>query len=282
MNLSEYRHHFKSQLDGKYPAEEVISFFNWLCESYLNLKRAEIPLELKRIFTEEEHSLFDIALHQLEKDVPIQYILGETEFYGMKFKVSRGVLIPRPETEELVDLIIKQAPKGKISILDIGTGSGCIAVSLAKNLAEAQVTAFDISGAALEIALQNALQNQVNVTFIKKDILKTETLDQNWDVIVSNPPYVLNSEKEKMQANVLEHEPHTALFVPDINPLLFYSKIARLAQNHLTPNGKLYFEINEAYGKEVVKLLEMLDYKNVKLKKDFFGKDRMVSAVNPD
>jgi release factor glutamine methyltransferase len=282
MNLSEYRHHFKSQLDGKYPAEEVISFFNWLCESYLNLKRAEIPLELKRIFTEEEHSLFDIALHQLEKDVPIQYILGETEFYGMKFKVSRGVLIPRPETEELVDLIIKQAPKGKISILDIGTGSGCIAVSLAKNLAEAQVTAFDIPGAALEIALQNALQNQVNVTFIKKDILKTETLDQNWDVIVSNPPYVLNSEKEKMQANVLEHEPHTALFVPDINPLLFYSKIARLAQNHLTPNGKLYFEINEAYGKEVVKLLEMLDYKNVKLKKDFFGKDRMVSAVNPD
>lgn len=278
MNLGEYRLHFKSRLEGSFPPEEVLTFFSRLCESYLYLKRVEIPLNLKRNLTDEERSLFDSALHQLEKFVPIQYILGETEFYGLHFKVGPGVLIPRPETEELVDLIIKQSPKGQISILDIGTGSGCIAVTLAKWLPQAKVTAIDFSQEALETARQNAAQNRVEVCFVEKDILKTDKLHQNFDCIVSNPPYVLNIEKQKMQPNVLEHEPHAALFVPDNDPLLFYRKIAQLAQKHLNPNGKLYFEINEAYGNETVYLLESLGFKNVLLNKDLFGKDRVVSA----
>lgn len=276
MNLGEYRLHFKSRLEGNFPPEEVLTFFSRLCESYLYLKRVEIPLNLKRSLADEERSLFDSALHQLEKFVPIQYILGETEFYGLHFKVGPGVLIPRPETEELVDLIIKQAPNDEISILDIGTGSGCIAVSLAKFLPQAKVTALDVSQDALAIARQNAAQNGVEVSFVEKDILTTDTLHQNFDIMVSNPPYVLNIEKQKMQPNVLEHEPHTALFVPDNDPLLFYRKIAQLAQKHLNPNGKLYFEINEAFGNETVELLESLGFKNVVLKKDFFGKDRVV------
>lgn len=280
MNLGEYRHHFKSQLEGKYPAEEVVSFFNWLCENYLSLKRVEIPLELKRILIDDELSLLDNALHQLEKDVPIQYVLGETEFLGMKFKVSPGVLIPRPETEELVELIIKEASKDEISILDIGTGSGCIAISLAKHLPKASVTALDISAVALQIAKSNAEMNQVEIDFVESDILKLESLEKNWDVIVSNPPYVLNSEKEKLQNNVLAHEPHSALFVSDNNPLLFYRKIAQLAKKHLTKNGKLYFEINEAFGDEVVQLLESIGFNNVRLLKDVYGKNRMMSAAN--
>ena len=278
MNLGEYRLYFKSQLEGNFPPEEVLTFFFRLCESYLNIKRVEIPLNLKRNLADEERSLFDGALHQLEKFVPIQYILGETEFYGLHFKVGPGVLIPRPETEELVDLIIKQAPIGEISILDIGTGSGCIAVSLAKFLPQAKVTALDISKDALAIARQNAAQNRVEVSYVEKDILTTDTLHQYFDIIVSNPPYVLNTEKQKMQPNVLEYEPHTALFVPDNDPLLFYRKIAQLAQKHLNPNGKLYFEINETFGNETVELLESLGFKNVLLKKDFFGKDRVVVA----
>jgi release factor glutamine methyltransferase len=282
MNLGEYRHHFKSSLEGKYPTEEVISFFNWLCESYLFLKRAEIPLELKRSLTEEEQSLFDNALCQLEKDVPIQYILGETEFYGLKFRLTPDVLIPRPETEELVDWIIKETAPGKISILDIGTGSGCIAINLAKHFPDAKVFAIDISSKALAVAEENARLNQVQVDFFQVDVLNDAIPDKLWDVIVSNPPYVRNSEKEKMQANVLDYEPHTALFVTDEEPLLFYRKIAEISKTHLVPNGSLYFEINEAYGMEVIKLLEALAYNKVKLKKDFFGKDRMVSAVKPD
>ena len=279
MNLGEYRLHFKSSLEGKYPTEEVISFFNWLCETYLFLKRAEIPLELKRSLTDEEQSLFNNALHQLEKDVPIQYVIGETEFYGLKFSVTPDVLIPRPETEELVDLIIKETSRDEISILDIGTGSGCIAISLAKHLPNAHVTALDISAEALQIAQFNAALNKVEIEGVECDILKIESLDKDWDIIVSNPPYVLHSEKEKMQNNVLAYEPHTALFVSDNDPLLFYSKIAQLAHKHLTKNGKLYFEINEALGDETVEMLKLSGFEVVNLFKDVFGKHRMVSAA---
>jgi release factor glutamine methyltransferase len=281
MNLGEYRHHFKSRLEGKYPEEEVTSFFNWLSESFLNLKRAEIPLELKRSFTEEEQSLFDNALGKLEKEVPIQYVLGETEFYGMKFNVSPGVLIPRPETEELVDLIIKETRNSEISIIDIGTGSGCIAISLARHLPKACVTALDVSDVALQIAQTNAELNQVEIEFIESDILKQVSLENDWDVIVSNPPYVLFSEKGKMHNNVLAHEPHSALFVPDNDPLLFYRKIAQLAHKHLTKNGKLYFEINEVLGDETVEMLKLSGFEDVNLFKDVFGKNRMVSAAKP-
>lgn len=279
MNLGEYRNHFKSRLEGSYPPEEVLTFFSRLCESYLYLKRVEIPLNLKRSLTDEERSLFERALQQLEKFVPIQYILGETEFYGMKFKVSPAVLIPRPETEELVDLIIKEASKDEIFVLDIGTGSGCIAISLAKHLPKARVTALDISAIALEIAQSNAALNQVKIECIESDILKLERLGKDWDIIVSNPPYVLHSEKGKMQANVLVYEPYSALFVPDNDPLLFYKKISQLAHKHLTKNGKLYFEINEAFGDETVEMLKSFGFVDAKLYQDVFGKNRMVSAT---
>lgn len=282
MNLGEYRHHFKSRLEGQYPNEEIITFFGWLCESYLGLKRAEIPLELKRRLADEETSLLDKARFQLEKNVPIQYLLGEAYFYGMKFKIGPGVLIPRPETEELVDLILKEVPEGQFSVLDIGTGSGCIAIALAKHLPKASVTAIDISSVALDIARKNADLNNVKVEFIESDILKTGFLENKWDVIVSNPPYVLISEMKNMQAHVVEHEPHNALFVPDKDPLLFYKKIAAVAKQSLNKKGKLFFEINEAFGRDTLHMLKSYEFGNIKLLQDIFGKDRMVSAVQTD
>ncbi|MEX2350642.1 MAG: peptide chain release factor N(5)-glutamine methyltransferase [Flavobacteriaceae bacterium] len=281
MTLKEYRSYFKSKLEPLYPEEEIGSFFYLLNEKLLNLKRVEVPLKLHRKLTSEETSLFENALYQLEKEVPIQYIIGETDFFGLTFQVNSSVLIPRPETEELVDWIIKDYSdiKEPPNILDIGTGSGCIAISLAKNLPEAKVTALDISLPALETAKENATQNKVDVSFVKQDILALNELKSRFDVIVSNPPYVTNSEKEKMQPNVLLHEPKNALFVSDEEPLLFYSKIAELARTSLNPSGGLYFEINESYGNEIVKMLEEKGFEKVFLKKDFYGKDRMVRGT---
>ena len=210
---------------------------------------------------------------------PIQYILGETEFYGLPFKVTPATLIPRPETEELVDWIIANCNKNPKTLLDIGTGSGCIAIALAKNLPAVKVSAMDISEEALKVASENAIYNKVTVNFSKKDILGTSTLPQKYDVIISNPPYVRNSEKEMMQKNVLDFEPASALFVEDDNPLLFYSKIAKLAKNYLNPNGFLFFEINEYLSKEVIQLLERESFSEIELKQDFFGKDRMIKCT---
>jgi release factor glutamine methyltransferase len=218
----------------------------------------------------------------LKKEKPIQYILGETEFYGLPFLVNENTLIPRPETEELVEWILEstkyEEQNTKLNVLDIGTGSGCIAISLAKNLPSAQVSAIDVSEKALATAHKNAKINKVDVNFILKNILETESLDEKYDVIVSNPPYVRNLEKEEIKPNVLEYEPHLALFVEDNDALLFYRKIAALAKKNLSENGKLYFEINQYLGKETVRLLEGMDFKNVILKKDVYGNDRMISC----
>jgi release factor glutamine methyltransferase len=242
-----------------------------------------LALQPDLIFSEEEIAAWNSILEQLKLEIPIQYLLGKTSFYGLDFEVNENVLIPRPETEELVDWILeRQQPTGNgrnLKILDIGTGSGCIAISLAKNLPNAQVFAIDVSEKALATAKKNAESNAVKVTFISRNILDAEDLEQEFDIIVSNPPYVRNLEKEEIKKNVLEHEPHLALFVEDNDALIFYRKIAELAQKNLSNSGELYFEINQYLGKEMVDLLEGMNFKNIELRKDIYGNDRMTLAV---
>jgi release factor glutamine methyltransferase len=207
-------------------------------------------------------------------------LLGKTSFFGLDFEVNENVLIPRPETEELVDWIIKENAKIEgfkdLKILDIGTGSGCIAISLAKNIPNAKVYAIDVSERALATAKKNAALNKVDVIFITQNILEAADLKQQFDIIVSNPPYVRNLEKQEIKKNVLDNEPHLALFVEDDDALLFYKKIAALAQKNLLENGQLFFEINQYLGKDMIALLEKMNFKNIDLRKDIYGNDRMI------
>lgn len=228
--------------------------------------------------TAEQESLLCNAIARLQKHKPIQYILGYSDFCGLRFKVTPATLIPRPETSELVEWIASEA-NGNESILDIGTGSGCIAVSLAHRLPEAEVTAWDISSDALAVATENSKANGCNVAFETVDILGYKPAGEQFDIIVSNPPYIKENEKSAMHSNVLDWEPHTALFVPDNDPLLFYRTIAQKATTMLRPGGKLYFEINRAHGKETVEMLAALGYANIELRKDFADNDRMIRAV---
>ena len=210
---------------------------------------------------------------------PIQYILGTTSFFGLDFKVDFNVLIPRPETEELVAWILKQADSNQsLKILDIGTGSGCIGISLAKHLANAEVFALDVSPAALEMAQYNAQQNAVQLNTIEANVLEWENSASQFDIIVSNPPYVRESEKERMAPNVLDHEPHLALFVENNNALVFYQAIVALSKKALKKQGVLYFEINEYLGDETKALFSSNDFEDVQLKTDIFGKNRMMCA----
>lgn len=279
MTISEIKQQFINELSSLYPNEEIQSFFYLLTESHLNMNKVDIALNHNFNLTEVNQNYFQKALIQLKKETPIQYIIGETEFYGLQFKVNVNVLIPRPETEELVEWILNSVDKNKkIKILDIGTGSGCIAISLAKNLPNAIVYALDVSAKALEITKQNAEINNVQIVFLQQNILASEKLAENYDIIVSNPPYVRELEKQEIKPNVLENEPHLALFVEDENPLIFYKKIAELAKNSLNKNGLLFFEINQYLGKETVDLLNSKGFKNIELKKDFFQNDRMIKA----
>jgi release factor glutamine methyltransferase len=222
-------------------------------------------------------------LEQLKKEIPIQYILRTTHFYGLELEVNSNVLIPRPETEELVDWIIEsqQLTFGdkKVRILDIGTGSGCIAISLAKNLPNAEVFALDVSDKALATAKSNAELNQVTIQFIHQSILEIDDLGQQFDLIVSNPPYVRHLEKLEIKKNVLDNEPHLALFVEDNDALIFYRKIAQLAKKNLCPNGQLYFEINQYLGQETLDLLQEMGFKDITLRKDIYGNDRMIQCT---
>jgi release factor glutamine methyltransferase len=233
-------------------------------------------------FSETELKTWSSILEQLKKEIPIQYILGVTHFYGLEFEVNSAVLIPRPETEELVDWIIQhsklKAQHSKFKILDIGTGSGCIAISLAKNLPNAEVFALDVSEQALATTKRNAEKNQVQLAFIHQSILETEDLAQEFDVIVSNPPYVRELEKQEIKKNVLDNEPHLALFVEDNDALIFYRKIAQLAQKNLNPKGQLYFEINQYLGQEMLDLLRGMGFKNCELRQDIYGNDRMIQC----
>jgi release factor glutamine methyltransferase len=222
----------------------------------------------------------DHIISELKLNKPIQYIVGRTEFYNLNFYITAGVLIPRPETEELVNLIINENNKGFFKILDIGTGSGCIAISLAKNLPGSVIYATDISDEALSLTRKNCKLNNIDIQLFQHDILiDNSPLDEAFDIITSNPPYVRECEKKYMQPNVLEYEPHRALFVPDNDYLLFYRKISDFSVSHLNHNGKIYFEINESFGNEVALLLEEKGFSEISIKKDINNKDRMVRAV---
>ena len=280
MILKSLRTYFNNALLGYYPETEIESFFHLLSERILKLKRIDISQSLYAVVSGKKYDKFEKAIDRLKKYEPIQYILGDTEFYGLVIKVNPSVLIPRPETEELVDWIINDCKNRKsISILDVGTGSGCIAIALSKNLPNASVVALDVSSEALIIARQNAIDNKVEIEFVEADILDWDSTNMQFDVIVSNPPYVRELEKQMMSANVLDHEPHLALFVEDDDALLFYRKITDVAADILKPNGQLFFEINESLGESTKQLLDNSNYKNIELKKDIFEKDRMIKAV---
>ncbi len=267
-------------LSNAYPETEIQSFFTILVEYKLHLSRIQLALEHNFELDNDDLDFLQNALLKLKNQIPIQYIVGETTFYGLMFEVDKNVLIPRPETEELVEWIVKNHKnRNSLKILDVGTGSGCIAISLAKNLPNAKVSALDISAEALTIAKNNAILNNVTIDFINADILTISKLPDTFDIIVSNPPYVRELEKAQMQQNVLSNEPHIALFVKDENPLLFYDKIAELAKNYLTKNGVLYFEINQYLGRETVDLLKSKGFKNIEVKKDIYGVDRMVKCL---
>ena len=227
---------------------------------------------------EQEAMLFN-AIERLKKQEPIQYIQGYSDFCGLRFKVTSATLIPRPETSELVEWIASEYSGKIVNILDIGTGSGCIAISLAHKLPESNVTAWDISTAALAVAAENSRNNGTEVAFERVDILSYEPKSAQFDIIVSNPPYIKENEKSAMHNNVLDWEPHTALFVPDSDPLLFYRTIAEKGLQMLAPNGTLYFEINRAHGAETMKMLADYGYTDIELRKDFADNDRMIKAT---
>jgi len=282
LNLKELKSQFLKELLGVYPSEEVQSFFNILSEYFLKYTRLDTVLKSAEIISEENQEQFQKAILRLKQFEPIQYIIGETEFYGLPFKVTPATLIPRPETEELVQWIVDEyqevSQNEPIHFLDIGTGSGCIAITLAHSVAHAHISAVDFSLKALQVAEGNAQMNQTSVTFFELDVLKNNELPRKYDVIVSNPPYVRELEKKMMQPNVLSFEPDSALFVSDKDPLLFYRKIAELGKRYLTPNGRLFFEINEYLSKELVELLTSIGFSEIIVRKDIFGKERMLSC----
>lgn len=282
--MQRYLAHLHQKLDPVYPTAEIGSFSRLLLRKLANMSSVQIYSDKDRIFPVDTLEKLLSAVDRLANKEPVQYILGETEFYGRTLKVGPGVLIPRPETEELVDLILSDA-RGKntdLQILDIGTGSGCIAISLAKALPHSSVSAWDISSEALEIAAYNSAINTVNVQFQYTDVLQftpNELQKSSFDIIVSNPPYVRLSEVHEMEANVLEHEPHIALFVENSDPMLFYRIISGLAIDMLKPGGSLYFEINSYLGKETLELVKSHPFRETDLIKDISGKDRMIRAT---
>jgi len=279
VKIKDLRTTFVARLQGHYPSEEVQSFFQITVQHFLGYSRMEITLNLNEEVSDVKMKQVLDTCNRLQHHEPIQYIIGDTEFYGLLFNVTEATLIPRPETEELVAWILEEYQADKeTQVVDIGTGSGCIAISLAKHLTNAKVMGYDISEDALKVAAENATSNEVNVTFHQVDILQTKTLDSTFDCIVSNPPYVRELEKAEIQSNVLDHEPHTALFVSDADPLVFYRAIGKLAFDNLSVNGSLFFEINQYLGKETVQLLKNIGFKNIRLRKDIFGNDRMVKA----
>lgn len=280
MKIKDYQTIFINALQPIYDEEEVASFFYLILEHLRGLKRVDLVLQPDLFLSDEEILVWKGFLKNLKNEIPIQHLLGTTSFCGLDFQVNGNVLIPRPETEELVDWIVKTAPKDKeIKIIDIGTGSGCIAISLAKMLPNAKVFAIDVSEYALAMAQKNALNNNVSVTFLHQNILKTEDLKQIFDIIVSNPPYVRNSEKKEIKHNVLAHEPHLALFVSDQDPLVFYKKITQLAHHNLAKKGQLFFEINQYLGLEMQELLQGMNFTSVELRKDIYNNDRMMRAI---
>jgi release factor glutamine methyltransferase len=272
---------FKQTLASVYDVLEADAVTTLVLSELTGNSKAKLKAFPETALTNENSKKLTIILDQLKTGEPVQYILGHTEFYGLSFDVNPNVLIPRPETEELVSWIIESAVSPAVNILDIGTGSGCIAITLKHELKQSTVSAIDISTGALETAKGNAVLNNVEINFIHADILSYESIviDEKLDIIVSNPPYVTETDKRQMHANVTDFEPHSALFVPEENPLLFYKVIADFAAKNLKPNGLLFFEINESYGKETIELLNNKYFNNIELRKDMSGRDRLIKAT---
>lgn len=273
--------YIRKELADHYPPAEIESFIRLIFSWLKNYSPTDILLKSDSALNPDERQKLVDIVHRLKMNEPIQYVLGETEFYGLPFRLSPAVLIPRPETEELVDWMLKETRISNPAILDVGTGSGCIPVSLKKHLPAARVSACDISTEALAIARQNAAMNEVDVKFFELDILKNSNLNlsEKLDILVSNPPYITEKEKALMQPNVLDFEPHLALFVADNSALIFYEALARFGAFNLKPGGKLFWEINEAYGAECVQLLSQSGYVDVQLHHDMQGRDRMICAT---
>ncbi|MFW5753633.1 MAG: peptide chain release factor N(5)-glutamine methyltransferase [Marinilabiliaceae bacterium] len=281
--VKEIKRRFREELARLYSTQEAGHLF-WLVMNHLRgWSKTHLMLHENTKLTHSEHLFAENALERLKNHEPIQYITGETEFFGLLFRVNGSVLIPRPETEELVEWILQQSgtPAGA-RVLDIGTGSGCIAIALASRLPATTIEAWDVSPEAIEIARENARTNQVNVDFKLKDVLKLQhESDDPFHLIVSNPPYVRDVEKELMNSNVLDYEPHVALFVDDEDPLLFFRAIAQFAIKNLVAGGKLFFEINRDFGEATRELLAGYGFEQIEVRKDLSGNSRMVKAVKP-
>ncbi len=280
-NIKECLDYSTDQLSGKYPVKEIHSMAYLMLEELLSMSRSELLSNLQRSLDASLTDNIKDIVSNLKKEKPIQYILGRSDFYGCKILVTPGVLIPRPETEELVHWIIQDTTGKKVSIMDMGTGSGCIAIALAKNLDPATLFATERYKLSLATAKKNARLNEQNISFIQHDLLSSNTPDNlpAVDIIVSNPPYITNREKKQMRQNVLAYEPHEALFVPDNDPLIFYRAILTIAKTKLIPGtGLIYFEINERMGNAMIGLLKQYHFENIHLKRDLNGKDRMIRA----
>ncbi|MBE0638441.1 MAG: peptide chain release factor N(5)-glutamine methyltransferase [Bacteroidales bacterium] len=282
--IKDIRETYLLELNKIYTGNEAASFLDHILEHRLGITRIQRALNPELRLSESDMLKVHFDVKELKKFRPIQYIFGETVFFGLQLLVDEHVLIPRPETEELVLWIVgEHKNQGPLSILDIGTGSGCIALALKKELPLATVQGCDVSADALKIAEKNAAANNLTVSFFLMDMLKPDewTRQPQFDVIVSNPPYVTNAEKQLMQPNVLNYEPAGALFVSDEDPLVFYRSILHFAENQIRPGGKIYFEINERFGDQMIRLLTDAGYQNVELRKDLSGKDRMISGLKP-
>ncbi|MAD97115.1 MAG: protein-(glutamine-N5) methyltransferase, release factor-specific [Flavobacteriaceae bacterium] len=280
MTFLETHQLFQTRLKEIYPQTEIETFFFWVLEDCFDFKRIDYLMRKEETIPIEKQQEIQKILDRLENQEPIQHILGYAEFFGLTFEVSNNTLIPRPETEELVAWVLddlKTISRKDFSIIDIGTGSGCIPVSLAKEL-QISVDAVDISEEALQIAKKNAQRNKVQVAFHQMNILTSVQLPKQYDIIISNPPYVRQLEKAEMKKNVLDFEPALALFVSDEDPLIFYKAIADLAKKYLKPKGRLFFEINQYLGEQTIALLKQKGYSAIELRKDLFGNDRMIRA----
>lgn len=279
MNYSQIKKIFHQQLKEIYIENEIDSLFFIALEYVTSISKIEYILQKEEEISEEKLIKLKFILEKLTKNKPVQYITKKAYFYGLNFYVNEKVLIPRQETNELVDWVIMSVTHSKpIKILDIGTGSGCIAITLKKNLPLSEVFAIDISNEAIQVAQKNANDNEVEINFLQKNILEINDLKSNFDIIISNPPYVRELEKLEMAPNVLDNEPHLALFVPDNNPLLFYEKITEIALKNLTEDGMLFFEINQYLSEETKKMIENKGFKNVTLRKDLQENYRMILA----
>ena len=274
--------HIVRSLSGLYPEPEAKALAKGILTEVFRFSALDLYAGKDRDFSEKEHEKLEDILARLQRFEPFQYITGETSFLGLPLYVTEGVLIPRPETAELIEWIVSDYGNRKgLRVLDIGTGSGCIAVALAKFLPQAEVEAWDISDTALHLTRRNAERNGVEVKCTRVDVLTHIAPAGCADICVSNPPYICEREKAGMERNVLDWEPEQALFVPDTDPLRFYRAIAKEAGKRLSPNGVLYYEINQAYGRETVALLESMGYHDVELRKDLSDNDRMIKAKRP-